>query len=80
MTNTEKPICKTCESNWNEEMDFNYCPECGKNFNPLSVFKSKMSIRDELITGTFAIGSDGQKEPIDWKEYALKLEKKIQSL
>jgi hypothetical protein len=33
-----------------------------------------MDIRDKIITGTFAIGQDGRKEPIDWKDYALKLE------
>lgn len=36
-----------------------------------------MDIRDEIITGSFSIGSDGRKEPIDWKDYALKLEAKI---
>jgi hypothetical protein len=38
-----------------------------------------MDIRDEIITGTFYIGSDGRKEPTDWKEYAAKLENKIKS-
>lgn len=38
-----------------------------------------MNIRDEIITGTFAIGPDGQREPIDWKDYALKLEEKIKT-
>lgn len=33
-----------------------------------------MNIRDALITGTFLIGPDGQKEPTNWKEYAEKLE------
>lgn len=36
-----------------------------------------MDIRDELITGTFNIGSDGRKEPPNWKDYALKLEAKL---
>lgn len=36
-----------------------------------------MDIRDEIITGTFAIGEDGRKEPIDWKDYAKKLEQKL---
>lgn len=39
-----------------------------------------MNIRDEIITGTFAIGADGKKEPIDWKDYALKLEDRLSSL
>lgn len=36
-----------------------------------------MDIRDKIITGSFAIGSDGRKEPIDWKDYSLKLEKEL---
>lgn len=36
-----------------------------------------MDIRDKIITGTFAIGSDGRKEPTDWKDYAIKLEHMI---
>jgi hypothetical protein len=39
-----------------------------------------MDIRDEIITGSFAIGQDGRKEPIDWKNYALKLETKIEEM
>lgn len=39
-----------------------------------------MDIRDEIITGTFAIGNDGRKEPPDWKQYALLLEDKIKEL
>ena len=37
-------------------------------------------IRDEIITGSFIIGEDGRKEPIDWKEYALKLEHYIKKM
>lgn len=37
-----------------------------------------MNIRDTLITGTFLIGEDGQKEPTNWKEYAEKLEKHLE--
>lgn len=36
-----------------------------------------MDIRDEIITGSFAVGKDGRKEPIDWKKYALELEQKL---
>lgn len=38
-----------------------------------------MNIRDEIITGSYAIGETG-KEPLDWKEYALKLEAHIADL
>lgn len=31
-------------------------------------------LRDLIITGSYAIGSDGMKEPIDWKKYAENLE------
>ena len=34
-------------------------------------------IRDSIITGSYAIGENGQKEPLDWKEYALKLEAEL---
>lgn len=30
-------------------------------------------LRNRIITGTYAIGEEG-KEPINWKDYALKLE------
>jgi len=36
-----------------------------------------MNIRDKFITGNFIIGSDGQKEPPSWKDYALKLEEEL---
>lgn len=39
-----------------------------------------MDIRDEVITGSFMIGNDGRKEPINWRDYALKLEAKISEL
>jgi hypothetical protein len=39
-----------------------------------------MTLRDKIITGSFMIGHDGQKEPISWLDYALKLEKYIQEL
>lgn len=34
-------------------------------------------IRDKVITGSFAIGSNGIKEPSDWKAYAERLEEHI---
>lgn len=34
-------------------------------------------IRDKVITGSYAIGSNGMKEPIDWKRYAERLEEYI---
>ena len=34
-------------------------------------------IRDKVITGSFAIGSNGFKEPNDWKAYAERLEEYI---
>jgi hypothetical protein len=37
----------------------------------------KMILRDYLITGTFAIGDEGLKEPPSWKKYAEDLESKI---
>lgn len=33
-----------------------------------------MELRDKIITGSFMIGADGRKEPVNWKDYALKLE------
>jgi hypothetical protein len=36
-----------------------------------------MNIRDKIITGSYAIGHDGKKEPLDWKDYALKLEEYV---
>ena len=39
----------------------------------------KEELRDKFITGTFAIGDDGCKEPPDWKQYALKLEEYIKN-
>lgn len=38
-----------------------------------------MTTRDRFITGSYAIGENG-KEPLDWKEYALKLEDYIEGL
>lgn len=37
-----------------------------------------MDIRDKIITGSYMIGNDGRKEPTNWKDYAIKLEKHIQ--
>jgi hypothetical protein len=34
----------------------------------------KQEIRDLIITGNYMIGYDGIREPIDWKDYANKLE------
>lgn len=36
-----------------------------------------MDVRDELITGSYMIGSNGRKEPPNWQEYAIKLENKL---
>lgn len=36
-------------------------------------------LRNRIITGTYAIGEEG-KEPINWKDYALKLEAYIMKL
>jgi hypothetical protein len=40
----------------------------------------KLDIRDKLITGTFDIGSDGRKHPINWEIYALKLEQHLKQV
>jgi len=34
-------------------------------------------LRDKIITGSYAIGSNGLKEPVDWKQYAERLEEYI---
>jgi hypothetical protein len=39
-----------------------------------------MDIRDEIITGSCMYGHDGRREPIDWKNYAIKLEAKIEEI
>jgi hypothetical protein len=35
---------------------------------------TKSEIRDLIITGNYMIGDDGIREPIDWEDYANKLE------
>lgn len=39
-----------------------------------------MDIRDELITGSYIVGDDGRKEPINWKVYAIQVEEKVKQL
>lgn len=47
---------------------------------PITKYVGTNSVRDKFCTGSFSIGEDGQREPADWKSYALKLETYIKSL